>query len=155
MVDRLVAVYENKRYKAYINRVAGEIGKITLFFNCKEVDINGIVSAYGKDLYEKEVKKEEVSELYREYFMARYKEYEFYVILLFRDNNEIEIVTADSTIGRACNLEIQDRDLYTKRLGSEDEYQLIHVREDLVTKNTIRREVTLEECFKIETELFE
>lgn len=55
MVDRQVAVYENKRYKAYINRVAERIGKITLFFKCKEVDIIGIGSEYDKDLYENEV----------------------------------------------------------------------------------------------------
>lgn len=154
-MDRCVAVYENKRYKAFAARVKGQITNIKLFLHRNEPGFTSAMSAYDKDLHEKEVKKEEVTELYREYFIARYKNYEFFVARLLRDSNEIEIVTADSTIGRACDLEIQDRDLFTKRLGSDDEYQLIHVREDLVSKNTIRREVTLEECFKIETELFE
>lgn len=154
-MDRCVAVYGNKRYKAFAARVKGQITSIKLFLHRQEPGFTHAMSAYDKDLHEKEVKKEEVTELYREYFIARYKNYEFFVTRLLRDSNEIEIVTADSTIGRACGLEIQDRDLYTKRLGSDDEYQLIHVREDLVSKNTNRREVTLEECFKIETELFE
>lgn len=154
-MNREVAIYKNKKYQASINRVAGEVRKIKLFSHRKEIDFRPAMSAYTKDLYVREVSNEHVTELFREYFMARYKNYEFYAARLFRDSYEIEIVTADSSIGRACNLEIQDRDLYTKRLGLDDEYQLIHVKEDYLSKNTIRREVTLEECFKVETEQFE
>ncbi|MBT2734090.1 hypothetical protein [Bacillus sp. ISL-7] len=154
-MDRCVAVYDNKKYKAFAARVKGQITSIKLFLHRKEPGFTSAMSAYDKDLHEKEVKKEEVSELYREYFIARYKNYEFFVTRIFQDDKEMEIVTADSNLGRECNLDYQDRDLYTKRLGSDDEYQLIHVKEDYLTKNTIRREVTIEECFKIETELFE
>lgn len=154
-MDRQVSVYGNKRYKAYINRVAGEIRKITLFFNCKETDINGMVTAFNKGLNEKEVKKEEVSELYREYFLARYKDYEFFVVDHFQDSKEIEIVTVDPNIGRECNLDYRDRDLFTKRLGPNDDYQLIYVKEDYLKKTTTRKEVTLEESYAIYNEKFE
>src|SRR5687767_1091695 len=113
-MDRCVAVYDNKKYKAFAARVKGQITSIKLFLHRKEPGFTSAMSAYDKDLHEKEIKKEEVKELYREYFIARYKNYEFFVARLLRDSNEIEIVTADSTIGRACDLEIQDRDLYTK-----------------------------------------
>jgi hypothetical protein len=154
-VNREVAIIKNKKYKAFISRVAGTIRKIELFSNRKEIDFRPAMSAYTKDLYVREVSKGDVTELFREYFIARYKNYEFFVTRIFHDDKEMEIVTADSNLGRECNLDYQDRDLYTKRLGSDDEYQLIHVKEDYLSRNTIRREVTIEECFKIETELFE
>ena len=154
-MNREVAIYKNKKYQASINRVAGEVRKIKLFSHRKEIDFRPAMSAYTKDLYVREVRKEDVTELFREYFMARYKNYEFYVARLFLDSYEIEIMTADPNLGRECNLDYQDRDLYTKRLGSDDYYQLIHVKGDYLSKNTIQTEVTLEDCFKIETELFE
>ncbi|WHY67418.1 hypothetical protein [Neobacillus sp. SuZ13] len=154
-MDRCVALYNNKRYKAFAARVKGQITTIKLFLHRNEPGFTSAMSAYDKDLHEREVKKEEVSELYREYFIARYKNHEFFVTRIFQDDKEIEIVTADPNLGKECNLDYQDRDLYMKRLGSVDDFQLFYVKEDYLSKNTIRREVTIEECFKIETEHFE
>jgi hypothetical protein len=151
-MDRCIAVYKNKRYKAYSAGTKGEISKVKLFLHRAEEGFIPVMSAYDKDLYEKEIKKDEVSELYREYFIARYKNYEFFVVAHFKDRKEIEIITVDPNIGRECNLDYQDRDLFTKRLGSDDDFQLIHVKEDLLSKLTTRKEVTLEESCVIDNE---
>jgi hypothetical protein len=99
-VNREVAIIKNKKYKAFISRVAGTIRKIELFSNRKEIDFRPAMSAYTKDLYVREVSKEDVTELFREYFIARYKNYEFFVTRIFHDDKEMEIVTADSNLGR-------------------------------------------------------
>lgn len=154
-MNREVAIYKNKKYQASINRVAGKIRKIELFSHRKEIDFVATVSAYTKDLYVREVIKEDVTELFREYFMAQYKNYEFFVVDLFKDIKEIEIITVDPNIGRKCNLYYQDRDLFTKRLGPNDDYQLIYVIEDYLKITTSRKEVTLEESYVIDSEKFE
>lgn len=92
------------------------------------------VSPYNKNLYKKEVKKQELEELYREYFMARYKGYDIFVFSDSKEDREIEIVTYDSNIGRVCGLDQRDRDLFTKRLGHGDEYQLFYVKEDYLNE---------------------
>ncbi|QIZ06204.1 hypothetical protein HFZ78_05245 [Priestia megaterium] len=154
-MNREVAIYKNKKYKAYICRVAGKIRKIELFSNRKEIDFKPTMSAYTKDLYVREVYKEDVTELFREYFMAQYKNYEFFVVGLFKDCKEIETITVDPTIARECNMVYQDRDLFKKRLDLNDDYQLIHVKEDYLKKTTTRKEVTLEESYAIDNEKFE
>ncbi|WP_026565206.1 hypothetical protein [Bacillus sp. UNC41MFS5] len=154
-MNREVAIYKNKKYRASINRVAGEIRKIELFSHRKEIDFRPAMSAYTKDLYVREVNKEDVTELFREYFMAQYKNYEFFVVGHFKDSKEIEIVTVDPNIGRECNLDYQDRDLFTKRLGPNDDYQLIYVKENYLRKTTTRKEVTLEESYVIDNEKYE
>lgn len=154
-MDRCVAVYKNKRYKAFSASVKGEVTKVVLFLHRKEAGFVPAMSAYDKDLYEKEVKNEEVSELYREYFMARYKDYEFFVVGHFKDSKKTEIVTVDPNIGRECNLDYRDRDFFKKRLGSNDDFQLIYIKEDLLRKTITRKEVTLEESYVIDNEKFE
>ncbi len=154
-MDRCVAVYNNKKYKAYAERVRGQITNIKLFLHRNESGFTSVMSAYDKDLHEKKVKKEEVSELYREYFIASYKNYEFYVISYFKDDNEIEIITADANIGRKCNFDYQDRDRFTKSLSPNDDYQLIYVKEDYLRNTMTRKEVALEELYAIDNEKFE
>ncbi|WP_160724830.1 hypothetical protein [Bacillus sp. USDA818B3_A] len=153
-MDRCVAVYKNKKYKAFSTRIKGEVSNVKLFLHWAEDGFIPAMSAYDEDLYEKEVKIEEVSELYREFFMAKYKHYEFFVHGNYRDSNEIEVVTIDSNIGRECHFNPLDRDFFTKRLNPRDDYQLIYVKEDYLSKITTRKEVTLEEFYILNNEKF-
>lgn len=154
-MNREVAIYKNIKYQASINRVSGKIRKIELYSHREDIEFIATKSAYTKDLYVREVNKEDVTELFREYFMAQYKNYEFFVVGLFKDSKEIEIITVDPAIGRECNLNYQDRDLFTKRLGPNDDYQLIYVKEDYLKITTTRKEVTSEESYVIDSEQFE
>ncbi|MEH7505452.1 hypothetical protein V7152_26240 [Neobacillus drentensis] len=147
-MNREVAVFKGKKYKAI--KGANEI------FLTKNQSAEGFhVSPYDKELFKMKVQKDDVTELYREYFMARYKDYELFVVGHFKDSKEIEIVTVDPNVGRECNLDYQDRDFFTKRLGPNDDYQLIYVKEDYLRKTTTRKEVTLEESYVIDNEKFE
>lgn len=55
--------------------------KFFLFSNKKENGFIFIRSAFNKNIYKREVKKEDVSEFYREYFIIQYKKYEFFLLL--------------------------------------------------------------------------
>lgn len=141
-MDKTRAVYKGIKYEA-INK----INEISIVLYRPEEGFR--VSPYNENLYEKEVKREDLTEFYREYFFARYKNYEIFVISDFEDSKEIEIVTFDPNIGKQCEMDYQDRDLFTKRLGSKDDFQLIYVKEDYLQDTTTKSEVTLEEYFRI------
>lgn len=93
------------------------------------------------------MKKEDVSEFYREYFIIQYKKYEFFVIRGFKESNEIEIITTNSSIGKECGFDQQDRDCFIKRLGDDVDFILKYVKQDYFKKNTTKKEVTREEFF--------
>lgn len=153
-MDRTIAIIGNKKYKAYVNRVGNKIIKIRLFSQKKDDGFSEIESAYDKYLYEKEVAEKDVIECYREYFMARYKGYDFFVITDNKISREIQILTANSNIGRECGLDWKDRDLFTKWLGEDDEYQLFYVKEYYFQDKTTRKEIILDDYFQIDSEEF-
>lgn len=141
-MDKTRAVYKGNKYEAINER-----NEISIVLYRPEEGFR--VSPYNKNLYKKEVKREDLTEFYREYFLARYKNYEIFVIRDFEDSKAIEIITFDPNIGEQCELDYQDRDLFTKRLGSKDDFQLIHVKEDYLHNSTTKSEVTLDEYFRI------
>ncbi len=147
-MDRRVAIYKGRRYKAITTT-----NEIFLILYHKEEGFQ--VSPYNKNMFKKEIQKKDLTEFYREYFMAHYKNYDFFVIREFKESQEIEIITYNSSIGRECELDCQDRDLFTKRLGINDSYQLIYVKEDYLSNTTTRKEVTLEEYYRIDNQQFE
>ena len=77
-MDRSIAIFNDKKYTADYSVKEGEINKIFLFSNKKENGFIFIRSAFTKNIYKREVKKEDVSEFYREYFIIQYKKYEFF-----------------------------------------------------------------------------
>lgn len=112
-------------------------------------------SAFDKYLYVREVTEKDVNELYREYFMVSYRNYEFFVVNSNEVDRKIEIITADSNAYQICEMEWKDRDLFTKWLGEDEEYKLFYVREYYLEEKTSKEEVTVNECFKIYNEEFE
>jgi hypothetical protein len=154
-MDRTIAVFENKKYKAYVIGVDDKISKVELFSQRKGEGFSLLESAYDKYLYVREVKEEDVTKLYREYFMAEYKDHDFFVSTDNKINREIQILTVDSNIGRECDLDWKDRDLFTKWLGEDEEYKLFYVREYYLEEKTTKKEVTVNECFKIYNQEFE
>ncbi|SFB26186.1 MULTISPECIES: hypothetical protein [unclassified Bacillus (in: firmicutes)] len=141
-MDRKIAIYKGGKYSAIVE---GDIVLLVLY-QPKE---GFKVSPYDKNLYEKEVQKRELTELYREYFTAHYKDYDFFVVSDYEENREIEIVTVDPNIGRECDLDPKDRDLFTKILGSGDIFQLFYVKEDYLNERTERKEVTFDKYFEV------
>jgi hypothetical protein len=148
-MDRTIAIMGNKKYKAYVSRIGKRITNIRLVSKKKD---NGFVereSAYDGYKYEKEVSENDVIEFYREYFMAKYKNYDFFVIRDNKRSRKIQIVTADSNIGPECDFIQEDRDLFTKWLEEDEQYKLFHVREYYIKDKAISDEVTLNEYFNI------
>lgn len=142
MMDRKIAIYKGGKYGAIVE---GD----TVFLVLYQPEEGFKVSPYDKNLYEKEVQKQELTELYREYFLAHYKGYDFFVATDYVETKEIEIVSVDPNIGKECDLDAKDRDFYTKKLGSGEPYQLIYVKEDYLNNRTERKEVTLDKYFEI------
>ena len=103
-MERKKAVYNGEKYNAIVNR-----NKVFLVLYRPEEGFQ--VSPYNKNLYEKEVQKQELKELYREYCIARYKGYDIFVFSDSNEDREVEVVTYDSNIGRECSLDQKDLDL--------------------------------------------
>lgn len=141
-MDRERAVYQGRNYEAIINS--------NQYFLVSYQPKDGFqVSPYNKNMFKKEVQKQELTELYREYFLAHYKGHDFFVATDYVETKEIEIVSVDPNIGKECDLDAKDRDFYTKKLGSGEPYQLIYVKEDYLNDRTERKEVTLDKYFEI------
>lgn len=148
-MDRIVAIIGKQKYRAFVSRIGKRINNIRLVSKKK---YDGFVErelSYDGYPYEKEVSKNDVNEFYREYFMANYKKYDFFVIRDNKINRKIQIVTADSNIGRECDFIQEDRDLFTKWLEEDKQYKLFYVREYYISDKTISHEVTLNEYFNI------
>lgn len=146
-MDRSIAIFNDKKYTADYSVKEGEINKISLYSNKKENGFKFIRSAFNKKIYKREVKKEDVSEFYREYFIIEYKKYEFFVMRGFKDSNEIEIITTNSSIGKECGFDQQDRDCFIKKLGDDVDFILKYVKQDYFKKITTKKEVTREAFF--------
>lgn len=138
-MDRNIAIFNDKKYIADYNIKEGEINKISLYSNKKENGFKFIRSAFNKKIYKREVKKEDVSEFYREYFIIQYKKYEFFVIRGFKESNEIEIITTNSSIGKECGFDQQDRDCFIKRLGDDVDFILKYVKQDYFKKIQLKK----------------
>lgn len=148
-MDRIVAIIGNQKYRAFVNRSGKRIINIRLFSKEKYDGFVVRELAYDGYLFKKEVSKNDVNEFYREYFMASYKNYDFFVINDNKIKRKIQIVTVDSKIGRECDFIQEDRDLFTKWLEEGKQYKLFHVKEYYIEDKTISHEVTLNEYFNI------
>lgn len=127
-------VYKGRNY---IIKVIGQ--RVILKSDRKETGFSPYIDLAGnlhKDLFIKEVEKNELDEAFHLTYIAIYKENEFEVLNeIYQDTDEIELFTMDSSKAEAFGFIRHDQFTYKKTVSKEDLDQLTEVKVSLRKDN--------------------